>query len=307
LSDDPQPASEPAQEPEPDAPRGAPPNQRCVEHPDREAQLTCPRCKRHHCVPCFQLALGICDDCLRRDPSAVAPPMPFEDRSRSLPARLGATLVTALRPVKSAPAFATDNRRDALRFALWTALPLALLSGIIPHTRTLLFAGSFEIRLLGNPDGLAVALDVARAALIQVALTGAYLLSLLVPYQSLVQATAGPAAAAHAFRVLMYRIWLVPFGLMLLMVASYVSAAPPTDVDPGSAAPPTLLALAYTLKLVTEVLLMLAMGFTARLACGLSVLWAIAAVIVPVAVSFFVTEAGSQLVQWLLPSPPQLR
>lgn len=309
MTDDPEPASERAERAESAerarGPLTAPPDQRCVEHPDREAQLTCPRCKRHHCVPCFQLALGICEDCLRRNPADVAPPMPFEDRGRSLLLRVAATLATALQPARSAPAFATDNLRDALRFALWTAVPLAMLSGIVPHTRTLMFAGAFEIQTIGTPDTLTIALDVARAALIQVGLTGGYLLSLLLPYQSLLRANCGQPAAGYGLRVLMYRIWLEPFGLLLMMLASYAAIPPTPSLDAATAAPSTLLAMAYTLKLLTEVLLMLAMGFTARLACGLSVLWAVIVVLVPVIISFFIGQAGYELLEWLLPSPPQ--
>lgn len=256
-------------------------------------------------MACFQLTLGICNACLKLDPAAEAPPMAFEDRRRSLLSRFGLTLATAVRPVSSAPAFATDNWRDALRFALWTALPLALVAGIIPHTRTLLFLGDFQIRVLGSPpaDTVAIALDVVRAGLIQVALTVAYLLSLLVPFTSLVRAYAGEAEAIYAARVLLYRIWLAPLGLVLVALAAHASTMPTDVLDPTTATVPPLLLVAWTAQMMTMVLLMLSMGFTARLACGLGLGWALVVVIVPIAVSFFVGHAGNELLQWLLPVP----
>ena len=54
---------------------------------------------------------------------------------------------------------------------LLSALPLALLAGVIPHTRTLLFEGSFKVRVIGTPmpGQFDIALDVARAMGLQLA------------------------------------------------------------------------------------------------------------------------------------------
>ena len=290
---------------EPRPPAKAPEGHACPQHPERAAQATCPQCDRHQCIGCFQLALGLCEQCLKRDPSAYAAPIPFEDRSRGLLARIGLTLLTALHPVRSAPAFATQNRRDALSFALLTALPLALLSGVIPHTRTLLF-GAGQIEVIGAQDSMSIALDVARAGLIQLGLTTAYVLSLMLPFTSLVRAYAGEVQVNYAIRCLLYRVWLVPFGLLLLLLASYLSTPLPELLDSAAVTLPPLPPLlvgAGVLKLVTEVLLLLSMGFTARMACGLSALWTLVVVGVPLLVSFFVGHAGSELVVWLLPQP----
>ena len=103
-----------------DAPEGA----ACVEHPEREARATCPRCGAFVCEACWQPAIERCVRCLRRDPTEGAPPIPWEEPGRPLLSRYFATLASAFSPVRSALGFAHPDVAAAQRFALVSALPM---------------------------------------------------------------------------------------------------------------------------------------------------------------------------------------
>jgi hypothetical protein len=286
-----------SESPDHSAPEGA----RCAEHRDRPAQYTCPRCGAYACAECFHPSIQRCRACLDLDPLAAAPKLPWEQRDRPLIARFGATLLSAFSPLRSAPAFAHDDVPSAVRFLWWSALPAVLLAGVIPYTRTLMFEGSFAVRLIGDPSPQAIALDVARAMLAQLVLSGAQLLSLLLPFASLVRAYA-PARRHAAVRVLLYRFWLLPASLAVFYAAVWIAPTP----DPASLqqAPPLVFILALGARLLGSVLLMMAMGGVARVACGLSPLLATVVVVVPVLLLALVEPLATVGVERALPSMP---
>jgi hypothetical protein len=278
------------------APEGA----HCAEHPDRQAHFTCARCGSYACITCWHPSIERCQQCLKRDPTEAAPPIPWEQPAAAVPVRFFATLATALRPVRSAPAFAREDVGVALRFALLSALPCALLAGIIPHTRTLLFAGNFQVKVLGHADQGAIALDVARAMGVQLVLSSVELLCLMLPFVSLVRAYA-PARSHAAARMMLYRFWLLPGAVLLFYLAVWgLPPGPPTDAGEVTA-PPGAQALLLLLGTFVPVLLFVAMGSTARLACGLGPLLSIVVVIVPVLLLLLVKPLAAVGIESLLP------
>jgi hypothetical protein len=285
-----------ASEPEvPHAPEGA----SCAEHPERNAHFTCPRCGSFACASCWHPSVARCTRCLRRDPTEAAPPIAWEQAGRSLPARYLATLASAFSPLRSAPAFAHSDVRAAQRFALLSAAPFALLAGIIPHTRTLLFKSNLQVEVLGNAGTTEIALDILRAAGVQLTITLVELLCLMLPFVSLVRAYA-PGKQHAAARVLYYRLWMRPFTWLLLFAAVWL--VPEIDPKAPGAALALLTALDLLRSLIAPVLLFMAMGATARMACGLGPGVSIIVVTIP-AILLFVVQGLLQLgVDRLLPA-----
>ena len=281
------------------APEGA----HCAEHPERSAHFTCVRCGSYACVHCWHPSVERCQQCLKRDPTEAAPPIPWERRSLSVAARYLGTLATAFRPIRSAPAFAHDDTRAALLFMLLSALPFALLSGVIPHTRTLLFAGDFAIRVLGKPlpGAFEIGIDVVRAMGVQLALTAVDLGCLLLPFVSLVRAYA-PARRHAALRVLFYRIWLLPASMLVFYVAIWALPSPEGVAGAPGDPPPASFMLLISLRTLVPVLLFLAMGSTARLACGLGPWMSMVVVIVPVALLLTASPIAAVGLERLLPA-----
>jgi hypothetical protein len=287
------------------APEGA----HCAEHPERPATFTCPRCGAYACASCWHPGAERCQACLSRDPTAAAPKLAWEQTDKPLLVRYFGTLASALSPFRSAPAFAHEDVGAALRFLLVSALPLALLTGVIPHTRTLMFAGDFAVHLVGHPSGFEIAIDVLRAMLAQVALSAVQLGCLLLPYASLARAYA-PARKEAALRVMYYRFWLVPAAMLFVYLAIWMLPAP----DPATAqgAPPPALFVVTSVQLLASVLLMIAMGATARLACGLGPLLSIVLVVVPFMLRVVVEPLATVGLERVLPTlesetapPPQ--
>jgi hypothetical protein len=282
------------------APKGA----QCAEHPQRPAHFTCPRCGSYACLTCWHPSIERCQQCIKRDPTEAAPAIPWERADGSRLTRYFATLATALRPIRSAPAFARDDVSAALRFMLLSAVPLALLAGVIPHTRTLMFE-EFHVRVLGRPDELAIALDVARAMAVQLALSAVEIGCLTLPFVSLVRAYA-PARRHAAVRVMLYRMWLLPAALAVFYLAIWIMPAPP-NASPEQV--PLGWVILFGLRtIVVPVLLFVAMGSTARLACGLGPWLSMVVVIVPVVLLLLVNplvELGMQSVLPAIPTPPR--
>jgi hypothetical protein len=291
----------------PPADHRAPDGAQCGVHPERAAQFTCPRCGSYACVTCWHPEVERCTHCLQRDPAAAAPPILWEQRDKSLARRYVGTIASALSPFRTAPAFAHGEVGDALRFMLLSALPLALLSGVIPHTRTLMFAGNFAVRVLGHPSAMQIGLDVLRSMLVGFALIVVQLATLLLPFASLLRAYA-PARRGAAQRALYYRIWLLPAALLFFHIAMAVLPPPPdpTMLDPNALEPATAtgLALASGVRLLCAVLLILTMSATARLACGLGPFLATVVVIVPLLVMLFGGSLAELGVVRLLPDLP---
>jgi len=188
----------------------APEGSQCAEHTDRAALVTCPRCGSYCCLACWQNAAGRCHACLLQDP---LPPVPWADPALSWPRRLFGTLYDALRPTSSAPRFARGRWTQGLSFALLTALPLALLSGVIPFTHFLLFGGRFSVTVTGDPTGGQLALDLTQAMGFGLLLFLVKLLALTVPFASLVRAYESKRLESEPARqVMLYRAWLLPLG-----------------------------------------------------------------------------------------------
>jgi hypothetical protein len=291
----------------PPADHRAPEGAQCGMHPDRPAHFTCPRCGSYTCLACWHPEVERCTQCLQRDPAAAAPPILWEQRDKSLVRRYFGTFVSALSPFKTAPAFAHGEVSDALRFMLVSALPLALLSGVIPHTRTLMFSGNLAVQVIGHPSGAQIGFDVLRSMLVGFALAAAQLMTLLLPFVSLVRAYA-PARRSAAQRALYYRIWLLPAALLFYQIMMGVVPPPPdpTLLDPSTipAATMTGLAMSSAVQLVAAVLLILTMSATARLACGLGPLLATVVVIVPLLVTVFGGSLAERGITRLLPELP---
>jgi hypothetical protein len=279
----------------------APAGAHCAEHPQRPAHFTCPRCGSYACLTCWHPSVERCQQCLKRDPTEAAPAIPWERTDRAGVARYFATIATALRPIRSAPAFARDDVSSALRFMLLSAVPLALLAGVIPHTRTLLFEGEFQVRVLGTPDTAAIAVDVLRAMGVQLALSAVDLACLTLPFVSLVRAYA-PARRHAALRVMLYRGWLMPAALAIFYVAIWMLSVP-SPASPDQA-PPAGWLVVFVVRAIVPVLLFVAMGSTARLACGLGPFLSIVLVIVPVLLLQLVNPLAELGMQRLLPPMP---
>ena len=267
----------------------APSSSHCHHHSERQAYVTCPRCKRHCCLQCWHHQLHQCDACLREDPAAAVAPLPWESAGGPWLTRLLQTLMTAFSPVITAPAFARPVTFTAVRFALLTALPLSLLAGIIPHTRTLLFA-NMAIVVSDDANSTAIALDVVRAMGFQLALDLIHLVATWLPYVSLVKAYGGEDKRPYAVRTLLYRAWLLP--AYTLLVGLFVW---PMDLPEDAGQIDQIAMLPLILPQVLPILFMLALGYSARLASGLSALWSIVVVTIAVMISALVDEGAKHL------------
>jgi hypothetical protein len=272
-------------EPDYSAPDGAV----CAEHAERPAAFTCPRCGNYACLFCWHPLSQRCDACLKRDPAAAAPPIGWEVPSASIVQRYVSTLGGAFRPVRSAPAFAQQEIRPALRFFLLSALPFAALAGVIPHTKTMMFGGSLSITLQGKPTPAEIALDVVTAMAIQLGLFTIELAALALPYTSLIRAYADEPRRAAAWRVLLYRSWLVPSATLLLYLGLWI--LPVADEK----TPTPLLPVLLTVQLVFYALLLVSMRATARLACGIGPMLSFTVTVVPFVIWMFVQLFLSKL------------
>ena len=282
---------------------GAPEGATCAEHRDRIALFKCPRCGRNACLACFHAPVARCTTCMRRDPTEASPPLPFEASDGTALGRFFRTFGTAFYPWRSAPAFARPGIKPALVFFLLSSLPLILLSGIIPLTRTLWFA-DFKVYVEGNPSTQTIALDVARAIAVQLGLSAVELLSLLLPFASLVAAYA-PLRKEAATRLVLYRFWLGPFAALLGQLAAWSLPIPADGMPftPEQGVPPIILASAVA-QAALRVFQLLGLIATSRLACGLSVPMSMLVVGVPLVLQLLVVPLSGYAADKLLP-PPQ--
>lgn len=287
-----------SQEEQPDfvAPEGA----TCAEHRDRMALFKCPRCGKNACLSCFHAPVARCVACMRRDPTEASPPLPFEAGDGTALGRYFRTYGTAFYPWRSAPAFARPGIKPAVVFFLLSALPMILISGIMPHTRTLWFAAG-KIILQGAPTQQMIALDVARAIAVQLGLSAVELLSLLLPFASLVAAYA-PERRDAAIRMVLYRFWLGPLAALIGQAAAWslplaFAAAP---LDPNQLLPAPLMIAAFV-QAALRVFQLLALIATSRLACGLSVAMSLVVVGVPIVLQLLVVPLAGYGAEQLLP------
>ncbi len=278
----------------------------CSEHEGRPALARCPLCGRDACIACWHVAADRCDHCLASDRSAAAPPIPWEANVGLLRGFFG-TLRTALSPMRSAPAFASAERRKPWTFALLTTLPLALMSGVIPYTFTLRFGPSFMVSTMGRPSQTDVGLDIARAAGVGLLIVLIELLALGASYISLCRSYGGeddgPRAGVAALRGLLYRSFLMPLAGMQGLVASVAAWALPqgamgTADNPGAAA-----YVVPMLVLIPFALYFTSLRQTARLAAGLKPLPSFVVAIVPFVLMVVVSALAQHLLAPLIPGP----
>lgn len=263
---------------EPQSHHRAPPGAACAEHPERPAAFTCPRCGSYACIFCWHPVAERCDTCLKRDPAAAAPALPWESQQGTPVERFFRTLGTGFRPLQTAPAFARPGARRALSFFLLSAVPLAALSGIIPHTKTLMF-GNFTVVVQGQPSDFEIALDVLRAMGVQLLSFSVELAALALPFVSLTRAYAATERQAAATRVLLYRCWLSPFATLIINVAYWL--LPATGGEEGFPRFFEPFAIAH---MMLHLLLLSSLRATVRLACGVGPLLSYVIVIVSVIV-----------------------
>ncbi|MET0388149.1 MAG: hypothetical protein ABW321_19410 [Polyangiales bacterium] len=261
----------------------APPGAACAEHPERPATFTCPRCGNYACLFCWHPIAERCDTCLKRDPAAAAPALPWETQHGTGIQRFLRTLGSAFQPVHTAPAFARPGLRRPLAFFLLTALPLAALAGVIPNTKTLMFGSSFSVVVQGHPTPSAIALDVVVAMLMQVLIFSIDFAAIALPYTSLVRAYATPDRRGAALRVLLYRSWLAPFAALFFNLGLWML---PGGDKPDELTP--LLPLLGIVQFMLHMLILSSMRASARLACGIGALMSFVVVAIPVTVFVFV-------------------
>lgn len=256
--------------------RSAPEGSFCRAHPETPAIATCPRCGDYACMVCWQPAVDRCDTCLLRDPTEAAPPLPWEQPELNFFQRLFGTLATAWQPVRSAPAFGRDELAPALTFALLTFIPLSLVAGVIPYTKTLLFSAPFKITLQGTPlpDQAAIVVDVLRASAIGFAQALAQWLVFTAPYASLVRAYGDPKRRNVPLRAMLYRGFLMPTQQVIFMLLAWAL------IHEGSSAPQA--AFLVLLSLLPLILLLSTMWSAARLGGGLGPMVSFLVVIIPV-------------------------
>lgn len=277
------------------APEGA----SCAEHPERAALVTCPRCGKHCCVACWHQSVARCHACLLRDP---LPPVPWADPERGLASRFFATLGEALHPSRSSSSFASGSWRAGISFALLTFVPLTLLAGVIPFTKTLGFGPSWALTAIGHPTSEGITLDVA-AALGLGLLTGvAKLAFLAVPYLSLTSAYGKPIESMPARQVLLYRAWLVPLGGYGGLLFGLVVWGLP--VEPSEA----IMSFAAVISLLPLMFVLWSMISAARVA-GVGPFAAMIVVLVPFLVMFIVEQTMMKGLSSLgvLPDPELIR
>ena len=160
-------------------------------------------------------------------------PTPWEDPARALPGRLWGTLALALRPLASLNQVSRGEIGPAARFALWTAIPLALASGVIPFTRTLEFGANFAVKPRSG-SSLSLEADVAQAAALGLGLALVQVLAFAMPFASLARAFAAdsgavlspvgtplPNAFRCAWRICLYRAWTLPFGFLMIFLLGW--------------------------------------------------------------------------------------
>lgn len=269
----------------------------CAEHPERPAAVICPRCGNYACLACWHMTVRRCHACLMRDPAAAAPPIPWETQSNVF-ARFFGTLATAVRPGASAPAFARGEVRPAVVFALLSFLPLALVEGVIPYTATLLFGDRFGVRLIGTPTTNEIALDVARAVGLGLTVALVRAAVLAIPYYSLSRAYGDRGHAAAPLRLMLYRLWLVPFSGVVFGL--FLWGLPG---DSGE----SLGMYVQIVQLVPLLLLLSSMLSTARMASGVGPLAAFAVALVPFVLFFLLEGLKERALAPLLPDPEMLR
>ena len=275
----------------------APEGSTCAAHPERSALVTCPRCGSYCCIACWHGAVKRCHACLLRDP---LPSVPWADPERGLGARLFATLGQAFSPTASAATFTRGRWQSGISFALLTALPIALLSGIIPFTHLLRFGPAGIVAMIGSPTGSDIALDVVQAAGLGLLFGAIKLAVMTIPFLSLSKAYGSPNDAQPAHQVMLYRGWLLLLGGrtgLLLGLVIWGLPADPSD---------TMQRVAEIISLLPLMALLWSMTSTARVA-GVGPIASMVVVLIPFVVLFLVEPLALEAIRPLLPDSEAIR
>ncbi len=252
----------------------------CAVHGDRTAFRVCPACNRNACLGCWHQSIARCHACLVKD-AKTFPPVPWEDRSRSLPTRFVLTALSALSPDSGATGFARESDTTGAVFALLTIVPFGLVAGIIPYTRTLLFEPAFEVRVIHGADHHAILIDVLVAAFTGLLVTTLSWLAVALPYVSLCRAYADRGVPTAPLRLMNYRGWLIPLYLALSSILPWCLPTPVSDLA---------VILSRLLALVPLVLMMAAMRAVARMGSGAGPIATFAILMVPLSLMFLSQE-----------------
>ncbi len=219
--------------------------------------------------------------------------VPWELPRHALGVRFIRTLSDAFRPVQSAPSFLNAHaRRPAWTFFLLTWIPLALIEGVIPFTRTLAFERGWVIQPLDHTSLQVHLADIAASMGLSLLVAGVSLMALAVPYIQLVQGYGEEQARRTALVFLSYRCWLLPAHGLLLYLAAW--SVPNTWGVQFQLA-------AELFALIPLLLLFAAMQAVTRVAGGRSIVASLATVLVP----FTLVLIVRRLLLPLLPFLPQ--
>jgi hypothetical protein len=220
---------------------------------------------------------------------------------RSFLGRLFGTLRATFSPLTTIRAAGEGELAPALRFALIWMLPWMLLWAVLPFTHTLNFT-YFKIVVIQKPGDLPIIWDIVRAMVIGFAHNALVLVTWAVPFASLLSAFGktqpGVDLRTVAYRVMLYRSWLVPFALTLFALSGW--ALPP---EPN----PTLVELAFvSLRLLPPILLLMHCFATARY-FGVEGVASIAVAMVPLllvmAAGQFIDQGAAAFAPEPLPPP----
>jgi hypothetical protein len=249
------------------------------------------------CLACWHHAIGRCVRCLRKDPTAGSAPPPWENRALPFVARFAKTFVDAFRPTSTANGLARPELGPAIVFAVITALPFAMLRGIVPYTKTLLFGFDFAVAVQGGAGSSEIAIDVARAAGLGVAVTAAQLLALALPFASLARAYGAIPGHRAAMRLMLYRAWLLTVSMNGVVYYFGVWASPEAHVE--------IIATALKVfELFPAVALFIAMRATARLAHGVGPFMSMVVVFLPLVLLVLTQLTIDTELAGFLPAPP---
>jgi hypothetical protein len=241
------------------------------------------------------------------EPGVQAPrPMPWENAARSWLGRFWGTFGNALTPVRGVPALCSPVVLPAWTFALLSALPLMLASGVIPFTRTVTFGPSWQITPTGYTPGMPLWLDVLTAVGLGLSVSFVSQLAWALPFRSLLKAFVDarvPAelSSAIAMRFVLYRAWLVPFGMLAFDLSMW---ALPASLSEGAEMQPTqahFLAF-FVFKLAPPILVLLGAQATAA-TLGAGLLGALAVAIVPAILQAVVGMTIGHYTSLLVPLP----
>lgn len=170
-------------------------------------------------------------------PEAMPPHglMAWETPDRSFWARWLGTVRSTFAPNVTVDALAQGELAPALRFALLWMLPWMPLWGIVPFTHALLFKAQFQVEVVQKPGILPVPWDVLRAMGIGFVLSTIGILSWALPFASLLGAFAQNGTPERdprraAFRLTLYRAWVLPCGFALYFLVVWALPEEPASI-----------------------------------------------------------------------------